>query len=182
MENNKTTLESFFELIRFAFFALIIVIPIRVLIAEPFVVSGNSMIPTFQNGDYLIVDKISSDFKEIERNDIIIFKYPNDTKKFFIKRVIALPFETINIKNNIVTIFNKENENGFILDESFLKNNSSSDINIKLENDEYFVMGDNRIASSDSRYWGPLKKDFIIGKAFLRLLPINNVDMFPGDF
>ena len=85
----KTNIQSFWELVRFALIALIIVIPIRLLIAEPFIVSGSSMVPTFENGDYLIVDKISYKLGTPQRDDIVIFKYPSDTTKFFIKRIIC---------------------------------------------------------------------------------------------
>jgi signal peptidase I len=178
----KTGWQSFWELVRFAALALIIVIPIRVFVAEPFIVSGSSMVPTFENGNYLIVDKISYKFKEPTRADVIVFRYPNDKTKFFIKRIIGLPGETIDINGSIVTIVNKMNPDGFILDQSYIKNQAENKIHLTLKGDEYFVMGDNRSGSSDSRYWGPLKKDLITGKAFLRLLPINNIDIWPGDY
>jgi signal peptidase I len=140
------------------------------------------MVPTFENGNYLIVDKISYKFKEPTRADVIVFRYPNDKTKFFIKRIIGLPGETIDINGSIVTIVNKMNPDGFILDQSYIKNQAENKIHLTLKGDEYFVMGDNRSGSSDSRYWGPLKKDLITGKAFLRLLPINNIDIWPGDY
>ena len=89
MEQKKTKMQSFWELVRFALIALIIVIPIRLFIAEPFIVSGTSMVPTFQNGDYLIVDKISYELGSPKRDDVVVFRYPGDTTKFFIKRIIA---------------------------------------------------------------------------------------------
>ena len=105
MESVKTKKQSFFELIRFIFIALIIVVPIRILVAEPFVVSGNSMVPTFENENYLIVDKISYRLSDPKRDDVVIFRYPKDQTKFFIKRIIGLPNETIQINNGKVTIF-----------------------------------------------------------------------------
>lgn len=178
----KTKGQSFWELVRFALIALFIVIPIRVLIAEPFIVSGASMVPTFSNGDYLIVDKISYRLGDPERNDVVIFRYPNDTTKFFIKRIIGLPNETVDIKGNDVTITNDENKDGFKLDQPFVKNEANNDTHIILKNDEYFVMGDNRSGSSDSRIWGPVKRNLFTGRAFLRLLPINKIEVTPGSY
>lgn len=178
----KTTAQSFWELVRFAFIALAIVIPIRWVIAEPFVVSGSSMIPTFENGNYLIVDKISYKLSDPKRDDVVVFRYPSDQTKFFIKRIIGLPNETVDIKGNDVTITNKEHKEGFKLDQPFVKNPANNDTHFELKDDEYFVMGDNRSGSSDSRYWGAVKIDLITGRAFLRLLPIKNMDIWPGAY
>lgn len=177
-----TKKQSFWETLRFIILAIIIVIPVRIFIAQPFVVSGSSMYPTFHNGDYLIVDELSYRLDKIERNDVIIFRYPGDTSKYFIKRVIGLPNEIVEVKNNVVSITNKKTNQTTTLDENYLTNRSGGiDAKYDLNNDEYFVMGDNRGASSDSRYWGPVKKELIIGQAFLRLLPINDIDYKPGD-
>ena len=182
MEQLKTKSQSFWELVRFALIALVIVIPIRILVAEPFVVSGSSMVPTFENGDYLIVDKISYELGNIKRDDVVVFRYPGDTTKFFIKRVIGLPNETVDIKGNDVTITNTTHPDGLKLDQPFVQNTANNISHYVLGNDEYFVMGDNRIASSDSRYWGPVKRNLLVGRAFLRLLPINKIDIFPGGY
>ena len=143
------------------------------------------MLPTFQEKNYLIVDKISYRFSVPKRNDVIIFKPPMNLKTFYIKRIIGLPNETIDIKGNTVTITNKEHLEGFVLDQSFIKNEGGSGGHLTLGNDEYFVMGDNRGASSDSRAWGAVKKELITGKALLRLRmwPINDlVDVLPGSY
>jgi signal peptidase I len=178
-ENNK---ENLWELVRFAVIVIAIVIPIRIFIAQPFIVSGSSMYPTFNNGDYLIVDEISYRFKNPERFDVIIFRYPDNNKKYLIKRVIGLPNETIDIKGNIVTMINKEYPNGLILEQPYVKNISKDNQRLELKENEYFVLGDNRSASSDSRYWGAVTKNLIIGKALLRLLPINSIDLLPGHY
>jgi len=182
MEQIKTKGQSFWELVRFALIALIIVIPIRVFIAEPFIVSGASMVPTFENGNYLIVDKISYKLGSPKRDDVVVFRYPGDTTKFFIKRIIGLPNETVDIKGNEVTITNETHPDGFKLDQPFVKNPANNETHLELKSDEYFVLGDNRGASSDSRYWGAVKRNLLAGKAFLRLLPINNIDFWPGNY
>ena len=182
MEKELSKKESFWELVRFAVIAILVVIPIRIFIAQPFVVSGASMSPTFLNGEYLIVDEISYRLEDPKRYDVVIFRYPNDTKKFFIKRIIGLPNETVEINGNTVTIINEEHKEGFNLDQPFVKNISNNNIHYELKNDEYYVLGDNRNQSSDSRYWGAVQEKLIVGKAFLRLLPIKKIDIFPGKY
>ncbi len=177
----KTLGQSILEFAGFALVAIAVVVPVRVFIAQPFIVSGSSMVPTFENSDYLIVDELSYRLGEPQRLDVVIFKYPKDTTKFFIKRIIGLPNETVDIKGETVTITNKENKEGFKIDQYFIKNPSNDEaMHFELGNDEYFVMGDNRDASSDSRYWGPVKKDLLVGRAFLRLLPVSDMDLLPG--
>lgn len=174
--------KSFWELARFAIIAIIIVVPIRIFIAQPFIVSGSSMYPTFENGQYLIVDELSYRLGEPSRDDVVIFKYPLQEDKFFIKRIIGLPGETVEIKKDVVTIYNAENPNGIVLAEPYVKVNFDTDEKRTLKDDEYFVMGDNRSASSDSRYWGPVRRELLVGKAFLRLLPPTHLGVWPGAF
>lgn len=177
----KITDSSFVrEVIKTIIIAAVIVLPIRIFIAQPFIVSGSSMDPTFNNGDYLIVDQLSYRFAEVDRYDVIIFRYPKDPSKFFIKRVIGLPGETVSIKDGVVFI-KPPNEGVFRLEESYVENKSRSTSNATLGESEYFVMGDNRGASSDSRIWGPLNKDFLVGRAYIRLLPISKIDLNPGE-
>ncbi len=172
---------SFLEIAKFALIALVIVLPIRWFIAQPFIVSGASMEDTFHDKEYLIVDQISYRFDDPKRGDVIIFKYPKDPSKYFIKRVIATPGETITIDGQQVTITNSEHPEGFILEEPYASiGNGLGGQVLSLGTDEYFVMGDNRDHSSDSRVWGTLKKDEIVGRAFLRLLPPSRLGVFPG--
>jgi signal peptidase I len=170
------------DFISFIVLTAIIVLPIRFFIAQPFIVNGSSMSPTFETGQYLIVDQLSYRFHDPVRGDVIIFKYPGNTKIFYIKRIIGLPGETVNINENTVTIINSDNPNGFILDESFVIFPKETFMEKTLSDSEYFVMGDNRAASSDSRVWGPLSKDLVVGKAFVRLWPFNKIDYLPGKF
>lgn len=168
------------ELIRFALITLFIVVPVRVYIAQPFIVSGSSMDPTFTDGEYLIIDEISYRFQPPQRGDVVVFRYPQDTTTFFIKRIIGLPGETVDINGSTVTVESADGVSTFPLDESYLSHPTWSTSRTKLGDEEYFVMGDNRPASSDSRMWGPLNEDLIIGRALVRLLPVKRVDLFPG--
>ncbi len=178
----KTKKQSSWELARFALIAIAIVIPIRIFIAQPFIVSGSSMIPTFENGQYLIVDEISYRLNEPKRDDVVVFRYPKDETKFFIKRIIGLPNEIVDIKGSSITIINKKHPLGFILDQSFIKNKANSNIRFVLKKNQYFVMGDNRPASFDSRYWGAVSKKLLVGRVFLRLFPISKIDILPGSY
>lgn len=181
----RKNLEAFWDLIKFAVIALIIVIPIRMFIAQPFVVSGESMFPTFHDGEYLIVDELSYLLGSPHRGDVIIFRYPGDTKRFFIKRIIGMPNEEISITNGEVKIINNSNSNGFVLNEPYIDEKFNTTSSYKTGNDEYFVMGDNRNRSSDSRTWGEplttkLTHKLIIGRAYLRLFPLKDISYLPG--
>lgn len=169
------------EILRFAIIALIIVIPIRMFVAQPFIVSGASMEPTFHNGQYLIVDQLSYYTGEPTRGDVIIFKYPKDPSKYFIKRLIGVPGDTVSINGNVITIMNEANPEGFELNEPYVAHMSpNTTLTEVLGPGEYFVMGDNRDNSSDSRVWGILQENLIVGRAFLRLFPVDQVNYLPG--
>jgi signal peptidase I len=167
------------EVFKFALIAFLVVVPIRVFIAQPFLVNGASMSPTFENGNYLIIDEISYRFNEPERGDVVVFKYPKDPSKFFIKRIIGLPGEGVEIREGEVFILDGDGSE-IKIEENYVINKSSDDFNLTLNEKEYFVLGDNRPSSSDSRIWGVLPKKLIKGRAFLRLLPINKLGVFPG--
>ena len=169
------------EVIRFAIIALPLVFLFRSFIAQPFVVRGGSMEPTFQNNEYLIVYELPYHFRDPERGDVVVFQYPNDPKQHFVKRVVALPGETIEIRNNQITIYNKENIDGLVIDEPHIESPTHGNLRTTLKEDEFFVLGDNRNNSSDSRFWGPLEKEFITGRALLRLWPVNSLSVNPGD-
>ncbi len=173
--------ENFFtELLKFALIAVVIVVPVRLFIAQPFIVSGASMVPTFENGQYLIVDELSYRLGQPSRGDVVIFKYPKDPSQYFIKRVIGLPGETVEIDHSIVRV---QDTSGVWhdIDESYVVNEGNGgDLQITLMDEEYFVMGDNRPESSDSRVWGALPRDNIVGRAIVRLLPLSEISLFPG--
>lgn len=177
----KNFLDFSFETIRVVIVSLIIIFIVRSFVIQPFFVKGSSMEPNFEDGDYLIVNEIGYRFEEPKRGEVIIFRYPNDPSEFFIKRVIGLPGETVEVKNGSVKIYNAQHPNGFKLDESgYLANTvvTSGSISQKLGQDEYYVLGDNRTASSDSRRWGVLAKHYIVGKAWVRAWPFNDFQVF----
>lgn len=165
------------ELVKLVVIAVVIVIPFRLFIAQPFIVDGASMDPTFENSQYLIVDELTYHFNTPQRGSVLIFKYPKDPKKFFIKRVIGLPNEQVVINNGQVTIINTENPNGLKLNEPYVVYKKEDSHSVKLGENEYFVMGDNRAGSSDSRYWGPVPEKNIVGRPIFRVWPLN---LWPG--
>lgn len=168
------------ELVQFAFIALLIVVPVRYFIAQPFIVSGASMENLFHTGEYLIIDQVTYRFEDPKRGDVIVFRYPQDPSKFFIKRVIALPGETIDIQGNVVKLVQKDGAE-VILREPYIKTMAENTVLTESLGDrEYFVMGDNRDASSDSRVWGVLNKEKIVGRALFRLFPFSEVEVLPG--
>lgn len=176
VEKEKWSWKDFFI---FLFLTIIIVIPIRTFVAQPFVVSGDSMLPNFHTGEYLVVDQLTYHLGEPERGDVVVFKFPQDTSKFFIKRIIGLPNETILIDGFDVYIKKANSQDMFLLEEKFIELDRESNLEVTLGPDEYFVMGDNRLQSLDSRIWGPLKKEYILGRAFVRLFPLETVGFLP---
>ncbi len=137
-----------------------------------FFVKGQSMEPNFENGDYLLVDELSYYFRSPERGEVIVFKYPQNPTQRYIKRIIGLPGETVKIDNNNIIIFNQQG--GQILNETgYLSSGipTPGEIQITLDENNYFVLGDNRTASSDSRRWGSLPREDIIGRVIIRAWP-----------
>lgn len=172
----------FGDVLKFLLIAFLIVTPFRLFVAQPFIVSGASMAPTFEQNEYVVIDKISYRFVEPQRGDIIIFRYPLDSSQFFIKRIVGLPGEEVSIQGGVITVTGGDGV-AHILDEPYrsssMKNRSSV---TKLADDEYFVLGDNRLASADSREWGPLQKKFIVGRALVALFPLRDASLYPGDY
>ncbi len=181
VEPKKPLLKGFLkDVIDIALLVVFVLLPIRLFIAQPFVVVGTSMYPTFYNGDYLIVDEISYRFGQPQRGDVIVFRPPLAPKDHYIKRVVGLPGETVKVDGNTVTIINKSNPNGFVLTESYVSSERNGTTTTTLGTDQYFVMGDNREASSDSRIWGALNKSEITGRVLTRLFPIPELSIWPG--
>ncbi len=181
MENFQKKGAFIWDLLKFCLISLAIVLPIRIFIAQPFIVSGKSMYPTFDNNQYLIVDELTYRLESPKRGDVIIFHFPGDTKEYFIKRIIGLPNETVQIDGGKVKVINKDNPKGLVLDEPYIAGNLQDSPEKKLGSTEYFVMGDNRGASYDSRAWGPLDEKYIVGRALIRLIPLGSAAIFPGE-
>lgn len=157
-----------------AIFALI-----YLFVAQFHKVSGNSMVPTMHDGDYLITEKISYKLGEVKRGDMIVLKNPRDESQDFIKRIIALPGDTIEVEADSVLV------NGKVLKEAYLPPNTPTPSgsflteknSTRAGSNQYFVMGDNRSHSSDSRAWGPITKEEIVGRAFLRYWPLKDIGL-----
>lgn len=156
---------------------------IRFFIAAPFIVQGASMLPTFNDYHYLIVDRLSYDFGDPKRGDVIVFDLPQNTSRDLIKRVIGLPGETVILSGSDVTIENSAYPDGFTLPEPYLSPENlggTTNMRVTLGPDQYFVLGDNRKVSSDSRSWGTLPREDIVGRVLLRLFPLTDIGLLPG--
>jgi signal peptidase I len=183
------------EILKIFLLALLIVLPIRLFLFQPFFVDGNSMLPNFHHGNYLIINQIGykttqvgiggatlftvRPWKELERGDIIVFRAPGEKRQFFIKRIVGLPGETVAVRGGKVVIASGDDE--FTLDESYLPSERRTLCNgvpqcdaVTLSDEEYYVLGDNRGASSDSRVWGPLPRSEVIGMVLLRAWPLTD--------
>lgn len=162
--------------------AVVIVFLIHTFIGRPFLVNGQSMDPNIKDRDFILVDTFTYHRRAPLRGEVVIFRAPLPEKKFFIKRVIGLPGETVQVlPNGKVTIYNTENPGGFTLDDSYIVHTSSMTDTRTLPLDTYYTMGDNRSNSFDSRMWGVLPKENIVGRAFLRVYPFASFESFPAD-
>lgn len=167
------------EVVKLVAVSLLIVLPIRYFLIQPFFVFGASMEPNFHDKDYLIVDEISYRFSEPKRGDVIVFKYPYDTSQYFIKRIIGLPGDRVQVEGGLVTIFNQNHPQGFVLAENYLEGRlTRGSMSAEIGPNEYFVLGDNRDFSLDSRRFGKLPAEYIVGRAWLRTWPINKAKAF----
>lgn len=168
------------EAAKIVILASITVIFVRYFLFKPFYVKGASMEPNFYGQEYLIIDEITYRFRLPERGDVIVFKYPEDPKEYFLKRIIGLPGERVKIADGKVTIYNNEHPEGVIIDESYLPSDlmTMGEKNTTLTEKQYFVLGDNRSNSSDSRRFGPVDKSLIVGRVVLRGWPLNRVQTF----
>lgn len=174
--------EFIFELVKIVVISFVIILAVRFFLMEPFYVKGASMEPNFHDHQYLVIEKLSYRFDEPKRGDVVVFRYPADPKQFFIKRVIGLPGEHILVENGGVYLVTKDSEK--LIPESYIPEITKTDLPLKgygdvtLGSDEYFLLGDNRTESLDSRVFGPVKKDFIIGRTWIRGWPFNQIKVF----
>jgi signal peptidase I len=164
----------FIEILQIMLIAAAIIVPIRFFLIKPFIVRGASMEPNFHNSEYLIIDEISYRVGPIQRGQVVVFTPPNDTTgEYYIKRVIGLPGETIEIEDGRITIYNSIYPNGAQLKEDYIEDYTHGRVKVTLELDEYYVLGDNREESLDSRRFGPVERGAIVGKVLLRGLPLD---------
>ena len=172
----------FFRALKYLIVAFLIVVPFEWFVAQPFVVSGSSMIPTFTDNEYLVIDKISYHWRTLRRGDVIIFHYPLDPSFFFIKRIVGLPGEVVHVDASGRVTITGEKGSVQVLSEPYTSSPSTKkDLSsTTLMANEYFVLGDNREESADSRQWGPLMEKFIVGRAFMSVLPFKKAGFFPG--
>ena len=178
----KRFAREFFEIGKVLLISILIVVPIRYFIVQPFVVRGASMEPNFEDHEYLVIDEVSYYIRPPARGEVIVFRYPKIPTQFFIKRIIGLPREQVEITDSRVRVMNAEYPKGILLDEKYLPEGQTTSPNISttLSASEYFVLGDNREFSSDSRIWGALDKKFIIGRVLFRAWPVEKIGITPA--
>jgi len=168
--------EFSWEVVKIVVLALAIVIPIRYFLFQPFVIQGSSMEPNFHEADYLIVNELSYRFRQPERGEVVVFKYPLDTTKRFIKRIVGLPGETVEIRGGNVIVTGTDGKAATLSENYIPSNLKAPDMPAyKLSDGQYFVLGDNRPYSSDSQDWGELPQRDIIGKVEFRLWPLTDL-------
>jgi len=134
------------------------------------------MHPSFESGDYLIINEIGYRINEPQRGDVIVFRPPQNSGQFYIKRIIGLPGEVVKIEDGKV-FFGKDEASLEQVEEKYIQGRTSGSTTLSLREDEYFVLGDNRSASSDSRNWGALKRANIVGKAWIRAWPVQDLEV-----
>lgn len=176
----KKFIHAVWEVAEVFIIAFIAVAAIKYFLIQPFIVNGASMEPSFYDGDYLLVDEISYRFSNPERGDVIVFHSPDDESIYYIKRIIGLPGETVHIEGNAIQV--TQDQEKTVLHEEYIPERIqiqwSANMEITLQEGEYFVMGDNRVNSRDSRAWGPLHEDSIIGSVKVRLWPFSQITFF----
>lgn len=174
----KRLLASLWEVAELIFIAFVAVFVIRNFLVQPFLVSGASMVPTYEHGDYLLIDELTYRVRTPERGEVVVFRYPKDESIFFIKRIVGLPGERVIIREGRIWV-EREGERSE-LNEEYLAGagRTLGSFDVTLGSDEYFVLGDNRGNSFDSRTWGPVPRKDIIGIARLRLYPFDKVGAF----
>lgn len=174
-------MRSVWEILKVILIALAIVMPLRYFVVQPFFVKGASMEPNFFDGEYLIINEISYYFREPRRGEVVVFKFPNDPSQYYIKRVIGLPGEKIKIQAQNVLIGNnnkmEELNEDYLINKAFIGGN----FELELGSDEFFVLGDNRRASYDSRQWGAVPGKNMVGRVLVRVWPFSNFKVFSGE-
>ncbi len=168
----------FLELIKIVILAGITIGLVRYFLFKPFYVKGQSMEPNYHEKDYLIIDELSYRFREPIRGEVVVFSAPNNDKDFYLKRIVGLPGERIKIEDNKVIIYNDDHPQGVVVEEFYLDEDTLGSTMQTLGSDQYFVMGDNRDSSYDSRRFGPIDKNSVVGRTFLRGWPLTRISVF----
>lgn len=180
LKTGRELLAAALELLKVTALSLAIILPIRYFLVQPFYVKGASMEPNFYDHEYLIIDELSYRLREPERGEIIVFRYPHDPAQFFIKRLVGLPGETVEIRNGLVRVANAEHPQGLVLSEKYLdqKVKRITAEKVQLQPGQYYVLGDNRVSSLDSRVFGPITRSAIVGRVWLRGWPLDRLAKF----
>jgi len=183
--SNPVHHSSFWSFVLSIGIALALAAIIRLFIFAPYLVSGSSMEPNFQDYNYVLVDRLTYDFSAPQRGDVIVLKLPEEPNRDLIKRVIGVPGDTVVLSgpNPTVTIINTTHPDGVVLDEPYVASanfGGTTNTRYTLGPDQYFVLGDNRVVSADSRLWGVLPRSDIIGDVILRLYPFDEIGLFPA--
>lgn len=196
-DDSLTAGQFFLEMVKVFLLAAVVIIPVRVFLFQPFFVQGQSMQPNFEDGEYLVVNEFGykktaigpeprsfftvDPFKELSRQEPVVFRSPQKNGQYLIKRVIGLPGESVKIEDSKVMIANATHPEGFVLDESayLARTVVTTDMKaVTLGPDEYFVLGDNRGHSHDSRFFGPIGKDSVVGRVLIRAWPVSRAEWY----
>ena len=188
----RSIINFFLEIAETAILAILIFLALYLFLVRPHQIRGDSMLPNFRNGEYLLTEMVSYNLlkKEPQRGEVVVFRSPEQPNLDFIKRVVALPNEKIKLENGRVFIINQEHPEGFLLEEDYLEEGTVTEGRRTIKDGEvfstgdngYVVMGDNRERSSDSREWGVIGKENIIGKVWLRYWPPEAVALIKPAF
>ncbi len=182
LENIKSALLVLWEVVKVALVSLLIILPIRYFLVQPFYVKGASMEPNFYDHDYLLIDEISYRFRQPTRGEVVVFRYPRDPSNYFIKRIVGLPNERLVIEEGKLFISSATGEpveyQEDYLDE-WVQTVGSLDVTLSAE--QYYVLGDNRGASLDSRSFGPLNRRSIVGRVWVRAWPLDRWAVYASE-
>jgi signal peptidase I len=168
----------FLEIAQIAILALVIILITRHFLILPFIVKGASMEPNFHDNEYLIVDEVTYRIREPQRGEIVVFHPPKNEGQYYIKRIIGLPKERVEVQDGKVTIYNDTYPSGVTLPEEYLTETTTGSDSVTLGPDQYYVLGDNRNASLDSRSFGYVPKANIVGRVWIRGLPLEKAGTF----
>ncbi len=177
----KRAVIAIFDFLQSIVVVMAIMVMIYLFVMSPQEIKGASMEPSFVNGEYILTNKILFKLRDPERGDVVIFKSPSNPEIDYIKRIIGLPADTVSLKNNVIYVNDTKVEEPYlaagisIFGGSYLRENQE----VIIPEGKYFVMGDNRPHSADSREFGPIPKEDFIGKAFLRYWPFTKLGLVP---